>query len=282
MAAIRDLHGVNLPKRYEIRKVTAEMDDWCLALLAQGLLLRAPSWRPLIPEPRVKTVLQQYQSTKPYYESSLKSGLSYVIYDREYIFKRAESEVSGGALYLHEIDLEDPELETKGEEWILEKLDIPIVALGLSYDLFYKPSKEAYASMSTVSPLWHQMLVQYEKEWTNPSDIPKPTAPGQYVHRSAQVTRSDHEGRGLGRLFSWWIMSEMAAKGYRGILAGAGNATIGRIWLRSDAPFTTKVVMEQDMSKVEIELNGEKFHPFQGRALKDFNYLLCDLTQKNV
>jgi hypothetical protein len=65
MAAVPNLRGINIPSRYEILKSSPDDEDWCRALLIQGLFLRAPVWRPLIPQPEVKTVLQAFKPPKP-------------------------------------------------------------------------------------------------------------------------------------------------------------------------------------------------------------------------
>lgn len=283
MAAVEDMHGISLPSRYEIRKLNPEHEVWYRALMVHGMLLRAPVWRPVIPKPEVKTLLQAFDTLRLYYAHTFQNGLSYAIYDKEYVFKRPESAATNGALYWHEIDVEDPDLEEKGEQWMLEKMDFPIIALALSYDLVEPPPRESMGVMATLAPLWGQMMAKYaEAILGNTGFMPQPTGAGQYIHRSGQVTRLDYEGRGLGKLFSWWVMYEMASKGYRGILVGAGNFTITRIWLHSDAPFESTAILQQDMEELEVEFEGEKVSPYVGAGLKDFNYLLCDLSNRKA
>ncbi|KAH8205125.1 hypothetical protein TruAng_000690 [Truncatella angustata] len=281
MGAGLGLHGVNLPSQYEIRRIQPEHEDWCRALMLQGMLLRAPVWRPIISEPKVKTILESFQLLESYYTFHFRNGLSYALYDTEYKFKRPESVKTGGALYWDEIDIGDPELEEKGEQLMLEKMDFPIVALALSYDMFEPPPREAFGTMATVAPLWGAMIAQYGEATNGIGDFPKPTSSGQYAHRSGCVTRADYEGQNLGRLFTWWVMLEMSSRGYQGLAVGAGNSAISRIWLHPDVPFLSKILMTNDMGQIEIEMNGEKVLPFREVGFQ-FNYLLCDLTDRRT
>lgn len=281
MTTVENLHGINLPARYEIRPVSPEHWEWCRALLTKEMLLRAPVWRPLVRDPKIKTVLQHFKDLKKFHAHSLESGLSYALYDKEYKFKRPESAVTGGALYWHEIDIEDSRLEEQGPQWMLDKMDFPIVALALSYDLFASPTNESRAIMADVAPLWLQMMKQYYSDASSTiPGLPVPTSLGQYVHRSGCVTRTGYERQGLGRLLSWWVCLEMQAKGYKGILIGAGNASISPIYMRDDAPFKSTYILEQDMSKMEINMGEEKVRPWLNGDWKDFKYVLVHLTQR--
>ncbi|KAI1860496.1 hypothetical protein JX265_009895 [Neoarthrinium moseri] len=282
MGAVKELHGIALPSRYEIRPIEPQHEEWCRALLAQALLLRAPIWRPLIPEPKVKTILTGWRTLEPYYGHSLRNGLSYAVYDKEYVFKRPESVASGGALYWDEINAEDPELEVKGEQWMLDGLDFPIVSLALSYDLLQPPPKEAYAAMGRLLPAWGAMMAQFTDTAQTIPNLPQPTEIGQYAHRSGCITRSEYEGKGLGKLASWWVMHEMAAKGFWGLLVGAGNDQISKIWLHKDAPFRVATIIKEDLWQVELEVDGQKIRPYKGHPLRDFRYLQCDLKERKT
>ncbi|KAK6068253.1 hypothetical protein SCUP234_10241 [Seiridium cupressi] len=148
-----------------MRRVPPEHEDWRRALLIQGMLLRAPIWYPLMPEPKIKTVVQAFEALKPYYGHFLRNTLSYALYDKEYVYKRPESATKGGALYWQEIDLQDTELEKKGNQ-----------------------SKETVGLMVATAPLWGSMMAQYAEATSGIPNFPKPTAAGQYVHRSGCVT----------------------------------------------------------------------------------------------
>lgn len=281
MTSSLDLHGITLPSRYEIRPVSPDNEEWCRALMIKEMKLRAPVWRPVVREPKVKTVLQYFRDMKSFYAPSMGSGLSYALYDTQYEFKRPASAATGGALYWDEIDLDDPDLERDGPRWMLEKMDFPIVALALSYDLFAPPDAKARAVMADVAPVWLQMIKQYYSDASSTiPGLPKPTGPGQYVHRSGCVTRTGFERQGLGRLLSWWVMLEMHAKGYQGMLIGAGNSAIGPIYLRPDAPFKSSVILRQNMTETEIDMGEEKVRPWKNEEWKDFEYVLVDLSKR--
>ncbi|KAH8652214.1 hypothetical protein BX600DRAFT_441111 [Xylariales sp. PMI_506] len=275
-----NLHGIRLPPRYEIRPIQPEHARWCRALLIQGLVLSAPVWRPVIPEPKVKTMLGAVDALEPFYRKALSSGLSYALFDTQYQFKRPESAAGGGALYWDEIDPEDPELEAKGEQWMLDKMDFPIVGLALSYDDFDRPSPESFGSMAALAPIWGDLMAQNGKMLES-AGLPTATAPGQYVHRSGCVTRWDYQGKGLAKAFSWWVMLELEARGYQGITVGAGNELIGRIWLHPDAPFASKACINVPIGAIGVEFQGEMVYPFKDSPLTTFQFILCDLKAKN-
>lgn len=281
MSPVSELYGISLPPRYEIRQIGPEHEEWCRALLLQGLLLRAPVWAPLVPAPRIKTALRGFTAVGSYYAHSLLNGLTYGIFDKEYQFKRPESAKTGGAVYWSEIDPEDPELETRGEQWMLDKMDFPIVCLALSYDMFCPTPKEAFVAMATLVPLFGKLMAQYGDLMSTIEDMPKPTAEGQYIHRSGCVTRAGYEGRGLGKALMYWVMWEMAARGYRGMEVGAGNLAVQKAWLHPDAPFQSRLLLETATESIEFEDEGRLIRPFMGSGLLAFNLLYCDFSKRN-
>ncbi|KAK9780132.1 hypothetical protein SCAR479_02769 [Seiridium cardinale] len=141
-------------------------------------LLRAPIWYPLMPEPKIKTVVQAFETPKVYYAQFLRNELSYTPYDNEYVYKHPESATKGGALYWQDIDLQDPELEEKGNQWLLEKMDFPIIALALSYDMFDPPAKEVVGLMAVTAPLWGSMMAQYAEATSGIPGFPRPGGSG--------------------------------------------------------------------------------------------------------
>lgn len=71
----------------------------------------------------------------------------------------------------------------------------------------------------------------------------------------------------------------MASKGYQGVITGAGNFNITRIYLNDESPFPSKALMVLDMSELEINMNGAKIRPWREEGFI-FNYILSDVSQK--
>ncbi|KAK9425397.1 hypothetical protein SUNI508_13071 [Seiridium unicorne] len=179
-----------------MRRIPPEHEDWCRALLIQGMLLRATIWYPLMPEPNIKTVVQAFETLKPYYGHSC--GMNF----------------HTPSLYWQEIDLQDPELEKKGNQWLLEKMDFPTIALTLSYDMFDPPAKETVGLMAATAPLWGSMTAQgRHDELGKLSKGMLPAGSDLTIASAFNVLREAHEPWRIMRMPFIYVLKRQKASG---------------------------------------------------------------------
>lgn len=151
------------------------------------------------------------------------SGMSYGIFDSEYVYKTPEAESLGGRLYWKTIDETDDEsveekqgLAAEGTR-MLQQMDFPLVSVALSYDAINALDHDEMDQLVETLPhfgLIYEILgsrdQRKEEEWCA-------KGPGEVLMRNATSTRRDYEGLGLMSGLARWLQREAAEKGYRGV-----------------------------------------------------------------
>ncbi|ORY55671.1 uncharacterized protein BCR38DRAFT_452093 [Pseudomassariella vexata] len=148
---IQDLYGVPLNPRYEIRRLGLEIEPWVRALGSYSLQFMS---RRAVPPPdapgyslkgKARGCLLDFRARTAPYVHSIRSGMSYGVFDREWVPRgKPENEArdahgnGGGAVYWGELDPEDPRLDEEGGErgrrMLIEAMDFPLVSVAYAHD----------------------------------------------------------------------------------------------------------------------------------------------------
>ncbi len=93
-APINDTHGVELPPRYEIRLITPDLSDWISALTYFNHHFESAMWSAIDEGHLASMALKAYHLGKFLYEMpemATRNGLSYCIWDKEFVLDRDNS-----------------------------------------------------------------------------------------------------------------------------------------------------------------------------------------------
>ncbi|KAI8623382.1 hypothetical protein F5Y19DRAFT_468541 [Xylariaceae sp. FL1651] len=264
---VTDTYSVRLPARYEIRRLGPEIEPWIRALAAYILMLDFQIFSPLYKDRQlVRRLLEDNPKRKASGLHCLKSGLSYRIFDKEYQFKKPESIATGGAVYWHEIDPKEPNLEITGPQRLLDAMDFPLISFALSCDKADPTPPEVYAATS-------QFIEEYEYTRTlaptassSNSEVEE-LKKGEVLVRSGTATRRDYLGHGLMKSLSHFVMHDAHARGFKKIEILVLHDAVSKVWSNPPAPYTAEVVAQTDIREGEVEVDGKKIKPFSGLDL---------------
>ncbi|KAI3327275.1 hypothetical protein HD806DRAFT_388404 [Xylariaceae sp. AK1471] len=262
---VTESYGVKLPARYEIRRLGPEVEPWLRALTSYVLILDLRTFAPLYKDRQpVKRLLEDDPKRKTSSLHSLESGLSYGIFDKDYQFKRPESSATGGAVYWHEIDPNDPDLEVTGPQRLLDAMDFPLVSIALSYDKANPMPPEVLADSVQLIPeqTYMRMLAPTA---SSPDEKKKKTEEpnkGEVLARGGTATRRDYSGQGLMKSLSHFVMHEAHARGFKRIEVTVASEAVSRVWRNPPAPYRAEIVAQTDIRQGEIEVDGKIIKPF--------------------
>ncbi|KAI0377201.1 hypothetical protein F5Y04DRAFT_190097 [Hypomontagnella monticulosa] len=279
-APIHDTHGVELPPRYEIRLVTPELTEWISALSFHTHFFGSPIWNGIYDGQQASMALKAHDICRDFYampEMGMKNGLSFCIWDKEFVFKRPESAAKGGASYWDEFDLDDPNLEVDGEQKLLDALDFPIVSFALSFDKFAPGDPKGWETAFKATPLNLPMGNYYEAHDPRPKGSWEPTMAGQVIERGGTGTRRDYHGQGLMKALSKFVMLEMKSRGYRAIQINCGAPQVHRVWTNPPKPFRSSTLVTFPTWFFEMEEEGKKIKPFEKSKLPNLYLVWMEL-----
>ncbi|KAI0836897.1 hypothetical protein F5Y06DRAFT_288171 [Hypoxylon sp. FL0890] len=279
-APVHDTHGVELPPRYEIRVITPDLADWISALSCFSHFYESPIWSAIYEGCQASQAIQAYHACKPFYqmpEMAAKNGLSFCIWDKEFVFKRPESAAKGGACYWDDFDLNDPNLELNGRQKLLDALDFPLVGFGLSFDKFLPGDQKGWDAAHRGLPLIRPMGKYFEAHDPRPKESWEPTAAGQVIERVGTGTREGYHGQGLMKGLAKYIMLEMKSRGYRGIQINCGAPQVHRVWSNAPKPFRSSTVGTFPTWIYETEENGKKVKPYEKSKLGNLYLVWIEL-----
>ncbi|KAJ5599543.1 hypothetical protein N7450_000610 [Penicillium hetheringtonii] len=248
----------SLPQRYEIRSLGPEHTDWAGAICAHTNMFRSPIWPILYPENRTQRAYKMLQTGEYMMKHQIDSGLSLGVFDKEYQFKRPESEATGGKLYwdLENTDATESELE--------DQMDFPLVSVAMAYDGINALDMEQMKPLIATLPLFATAYKALNELDTRDPASWKPTAAGQVLMRNATSTRGTHEGRGLMRCLAEEMMRRSAAQGFRGIQIETGSEAVLKVWSTPPAPFKENVIGKiHTTTYAEKDESGETIYPFR-------------------
>jgi hypothetical protein len=260
----------SLKPRYEIRQLEPKHAQWAAAIVSHSNAFHSPVWPVIYPEKDGKDAIQLCYDADYLVMHQIKSGLSFGVFDTEYVYKREESKATDGKLYW---DLSEPSikesqgLEAEGQR-LLEQMDFPLVSVALSYDAFNA------LDMSKMKPLLaclpHFGLIYHILEEKDPRDLEswKPKGPREVLFRNATSTRRDYEGEGIMAGLARWLMREADARGFRGIQIEALADAVTHVWSTAEPPYKGQVISEFHTDTWKDENGNLAFAPSHQRITK--------------
>ncbi|KAF2625804.1 hypothetical protein BU25DRAFT_111555 [Macroventuria anomochaeta] len=260
----------SLKPRYEIRQLEPKHAKWVAAIVAHSNGFYSPVWPVLYPEKDGKDVIQLALDSDYLVMHQINSGLSFGVFDTEYVFKHDESKATEGKLYW---DISEPSVkESQGLEAdaqrLLQQMDFPLVSVALSYDAFNTLDMSKMESLLAALP--HFGLVYHILGERDPRDPEswKPKGPNEVLLRNATSTRRDYEGEGTMAGLARWLMREADARGFRGIQIEALADAVTHVWSTSEPPYKGVVISEFHTDTWKDEGGNIAFAPAHQRVTK--------------
>lgn len=260
----------SLEPRYEIRKLEPKHIEWAAAIVSHSNSFHSSVWPVLYPQNNGKNAIQLALDAVYLVEHQINSGLSFGVFDTQYVFKRKESEATQGRLYW---DLSEPSVkETQGLEAeaqrLLQQMDFPLVSVALSYDAHYALDMTRMESLLAALP--HFGLIYHILEEGDSRDPTswKAKGPNELLMRNATSTRRDYEGEGIMAALARWLMREADARGFRGIQIEAIADAVTHVWSTAEPPYRGLVVSEFSTGTWRDEKGELAFAPAQQRITK--------------
>ncbi|KAK5656965.1 hypothetical protein OQA88_3488 [Cercophora sp. LCS_1] len=248
---------LNLPPRFETRKLEPKHTPWAQALLSHSTMFCSPIWPVLCPTDKTVRTYRCFTALQHLCARNIASGYSYGVFDKEYVLKRPESVFEGGKLYWDETNL-----DATGDE-LLKQMDFPLVSVAMAYDGGEKRGESDWAGVIETILRLGTLLMTIDKLDERDKKIWKPEGLGEVMYRGGTSTRRDYEGFKLARSMADWLMREAAGLGFRGMQVGVAHPAIERIFLNPPAPFRGEVVSRIDALMFEELMDGEVVKPFE-------------------
>lgn len=249
---------------FEIRQLGPEHLEITKAVMAHSMIFESPIWSKVIPQGDLtKHIYQLFNMTDTWAMHGLKSGYSYGVFDKNYVFKRPESAATNGKLHWDQNNL------SATKEELLEQMDFPLASVALAYDGINVIDPAELVPMVQWLPGVPGIMKLLEERDTRDPASWKPTAPGQAMFRNATQTRSDYQGRGLMKALAHFLMRQAKEEGFRAIKIECFNEILPRVWCKPPAPFKGTLVSEAHSSEVEdVDENGQTIYPIRAASQK--------------
>ncbi|KAF2276289.1 uncharacterized protein EI97DRAFT_377962 [Westerdykella ornata] len=234
----------SLPSRYEIRKLEPHHAPWAGAILVHSNLFHSPVWPHLYPENLTARLHRSFPAGEYLVTHQIQSGMSFGVFDTQYVYKRPESAATGGALYW---DASEPSVQESGgleaeSRRLLLQMDFPLVSIALSYDAFDPLDFNKMGALVECLPhfgIIYHVLAQGDRRDPDPS---VPSRRGEVLNRNGTATRQDYAGEGIMAALARWLMKEAAGRGYRGIQIETSSDAVKSVWEKAEEPFKGSVV----------------------------------------
>ncbi|KAK1596080.1 uncharacterized protein LY79DRAFT_667569 [Colletotrichum navitas] len=270
---VADTRGIVLPSRYEIRQISPAVADWVLALNWYTQICGSEVLSGVHSGELGKATLTAYRSLREsnrHKDMPPSNGLSYMLVDKEYVFKRPESEAAGGGLYWDEIDAEDPALadDQAAKRRLLEGIDFPIVSLSQWYDAGAEGDPAIWALRRRVAPVYCLTSDMLDERDTSTLEA-EVTGPGQVLLDKGTSTLEGHEGKGLMKALAHFVMREMKARGFRGIMVTCLSPQVHHVFGSPPAPLRGHTLVE--MTLWDYEKRDEKGQVYRPLAKSKVN-----------
>lgn len=247
-----------LPSRYEIRTLGPEHTEWAKAIVMHSNVFGSPVWPLIYPENKTAHLYASVRAGAYLIDHQIGSGLSLGIFDKEYVYKKPESEECQGKLYW---DLED---ESVDGDALLEQMDFPLVSVAMAYD-GHKPLDFAkVVPLIQVLPafgIFYKVLA--ERDTRDPRTW-QPTGPGQVLMRNATATKMGEEGHGYMKSMARYMMRKAFDEGFRGIQIESAHDAVAHVWSNPPSPFVRHKISEMNCWTYEAEAeDGTKSFPLR-------------------
>ena len=252
-------HSANpspLPARYEIVKLSMADFDFCKAIWCHTEILNMPMCVAIYNKD-MGVFWRTMDTIDHLIQHQLESGLSYGVIDTQYVYKRKESETSGGRLYW------DDRTALVDDRALLDVMDFPLVSIAVSYDQANPLDPAKMGPLIGALPVFgdaYRVLGARDKR--KESDR-LASAPGQVLQRNGSCTLATYEGQGLMKGLAHWLMREAKLKGFKGIQIECAHAAVTHVWMHPPAPFTAEMLASLDAATYEEESSaGVMVKPF--------------------
>ncbi|KAH6853253.1 hypothetical protein B0I37DRAFT_420054 [Chaetomium sp. MPI-CAGE-AT-0009] len=237
-----DFNDVNLPRGYEIRKLTFEHLRWVQAIVAHAMSFDSPVWSKVdYMGGATERAYDMFNAIEPSLIQSIHSGMSYGVFWTEH--KYTTPPPTWGWQGAIKWDFNDLSAD---REKLLEQMDFPLVSIALSKD-----AAEVKPAPRTDVKAWGE-IVDGHTDISNglkagdnrPKPVWSPISRGEVVRRSGTHTRGDHAGKGLSKALAHYVMNKIRehGNGYRAILIHTGSEAVEKVWLRPPAPFGSEEI----------------------------------------
>jgi hypothetical protein len=201
-------------------------------------LYHSPIWPTIYPTNITANLHAGMRSVSYLIPHQINSGLSYGVFDDSYIFKRAESQVTDGALYFDaaEPSVQDSQgLEAESSR-LLEQMDFPLVSVALAYDSFFPLDQAKMVELIACLPLfgtaYHELAIRdaqsrHAASW-------QAEGPGEVLFRNGTSTRREYEGLGIMAGLARWLVREVHGMGWRGVQIETFSDAVFWVWRRPE------------------------------------------------
>lgn len=263
--AVSSLHGVELPARYEIRRLEDKHGDWINALTRHACFYASELWAPLYVGMARRLTLQAYRVNKGQFEVMLAKGLSYGIFDKEYKFKRPESAATGGAVYWKELDEWDSTKEVDGRRELTDAMDFSLVSAIISVDNADQPPKVVPGTSPAGIPhgYFYRAACEQAMDVSGASQSSSSDKPGIILGRRGTATLDGYQGKGHMKTLSHFLIHQARADGFKEIEMHAQSHAVFHVWTNPPSPYRTEVKFKTTLDEFEMEIDGTKVKPFE-------------------
>lgn len=267
-APVKDTHDIILPARYEIRLCTPDTAEWVSALNWYNQFFGSEVLSGVHAGDLARQVLTVHRTLLDGFRGKdmpPSNGLSYMVIDKEYVYKRPESESTGGALYWHELDVDDPALadDNVAKRKLRDGMDFSIVSLVLSTDDFVPRDTDAWKLRRSVLPKYYLTNEIMEEHDHYPKEPRHPTGLGQVIERLGTSTLEGYEGLGLMKKLSHFVLLELRSRGFRGFSIDALAPQVHHVWANPPPGFKATTVAESTLRDYETKDDqGVIYRPF--------------------
>ncbi|KAJ4992895.1 hypothetical protein SVAN01_01599 [Stagonosporopsis vannaccii] len=260
----------SLKSRYEIRQLDPKHIQWAAAIVSHSNGFYSPVWPVIYPEKTGKDAIQLALDAVYLVEHQINSGLSFGVFDTEYVYKREESKATEGKLYW---DISEPSIkESHGPEAeaerLLQQMDFPLVSVALSYDAHYPLDMTKMGPLLAALPHFGLIYHILEEGDSRDPDSWKATGPNEVLLRNATSTRRDYEGQTIMAGLARWLMREADTRGFRGIQIEAVADAVTHVWSAPEPPYKGTVVSEFHTDTWKDEGGNLAFAPAHQRITK--------------
>lgn len=262
----------SLEIRYEIRRIEPKHVQWAAAIVSHSNSFYSSVWPVLYPERNGIDAIRFALEATYRVEHQINSGLSFGVFDTEYIYKREESKASEGKLYwgLSEPSIQEIQgLEAEAQR-LLKQMDFPLVSVALSYDTHNALDLDKMQPLLDSLPHFGLIYHILEEGDTRDPKSWKPTGPRQVLFRNATSMRRDYEGQGIMAGLARWLMREADATGFRSIQIEAVADAVTHVWSVPEPPYQGVVVSKFDTASWKDEEGNLAFDPAHQKIAKCF------------
>lgn len=260
----------SLRTRYEIRQLEPKHIEWAAAIVSHSNGFYSPVWTVLYPERTGKDAIQLAHDAIYLVEHQINSGLSFGVFDTEYVYKREESKATEGKLYW---DISEPSVkESQGLEAeaqrLLQQMDFPLVSVALSYDAHNALDMSKMQPLLECLPHFGLLYHILEEGDSRDPESWKAKRPNELLLRNATSTRRDYEGEKIMAGLARWLMREADSRGFRGIQIECVADAVTHVWSAPEHPYRGTIVSEFHTDTHTDEAGSLPFAPAHQRITK--------------